>query len=101
MCATSHSQALKDAMNGQPLPMQTQTANFPNSTGAGGFTQPRTGRRRFEFFGEQTNNSQNPSVKPQRQQRNEGDFPGHGDDVDNDPDDDDEGYGPYDHPYAT
>eukprot|EP00971_Amphidinium_carterae_P310112 6162125-Amphidinium_carterae.1 len=25
--------ALKAALNGQPLPMQTQSANFPNSTG--------------------------------------------------------------------
>eukprot|EP00971_Amphidinium_carterae_P217345 4314847-Amphidinium_carterae.1 len=55
----------------------------------------------YESFGEQTNNLQ-ISPKPQRQRRNGGDFPEHGDDddepeEDDDDDDDDEGYGPYGH----
>eukprot|EP00971_Amphidinium_carterae_P057368 1134217-Amphidinium_carterae.1 len=78
-------------------------SNFSRSGGADGSTQPRTGRRQgYESFGEQTNNSQIPPVKPQRPRRSGGDFPGQGDDDDDDePEDDDEGYGPYDHPYAT
>eukprot|EP00971_Amphidinium_carterae_P000511 10477-Amphidinium_carterae.1 len=87
--------SLKPAMDGQPAPMQTQTANFPNPTpsaaaaaaaaaspmpglnfsmffgtgGGDGSAHPQPGTNQgygYESFGEQTNNFQRSMCKLQQ-----------------------------------